>query len=418
MATTLFAVMPRFIAEPVPPHIFHSLNRVHDAFFISACVRPQLMWSVHFDPASLIPQTIEPSHDQPQDDVPPLERFEKLQLSFDDLIQRIDQYKVDDHDRYNEGFPFACGEKAAYIQQQFGSVPGDPIMAMTEMGLVKYHQRICSRCSLPFQVNRYGMYRDAEACVHHWGKLKSTPNSGKLYSCCDQPSSAAGCSTSSRHVWTGHQIGFNGPLDRFVKTQPRPVNDESKMVYALDCEMCFTGNGLEATKVSVVGIDGRLVYERFICPTLPIVDYNTRFSGITATDLDPEYSNVATLPEVQRELMEFIYDDTVLIGHALHNDLRALKMIHNTVVDTSILYKYRLFRPGKPALKDLAAAVLNQTIQGSDHGHSSFEDSRTSMELVLKRVEDDLQTKNVQKLKEQRYGLNPNASEFVINKPN
>ena len=38
-------------------------------------------------------------------------------------------------------------------------------------------------------------------------------------------------------------------------------------------------------QVTVVGIDGRLVYESLVYPEHDIIDFNTRFSGITAKDL-------------------------------------------------------------------------------------------------------------------------------------
>ena len=56
-------------------------------------------------------------------------------------------------------------------------------------------------------------------------------------------------------------------------------------MYGLDCEMVYTGLGLELVKVTVVGVDGRLVYESLVMPENDIIDYNTRFSGITQKDL-------------------------------------------------------------------------------------------------------------------------------------
>ena len=38
-------------------------------------------------------------------------------------------------------------------------------------------------------------------------------------------------------------------------------------------------------QVTVVGIDGRLVYESLVVPDNEIIDFNTRFSGIAAKDL-------------------------------------------------------------------------------------------------------------------------------------
>lgn len=48
------------------------------------------------------------------------------------------------------------------------------------------------------------------------------------------------------------------------------------VVYALDCEMCYTTVGLELTRVSVVDFTLQPVYESIVRPSHTIVDYNTR----------------------------------------------------------------------------------------------------------------------------------------------
>ena len=54
-------------------------------------------------------------------------------------------------------------------------------------------------------------------------------------------------------------------------------DDKSKeVVFALDCEMCYTTRGIELTRVTVVDEDGALTYETFVKPDNPILDYNTR----------------------------------------------------------------------------------------------------------------------------------------------
>ena len=78
--------------------------------------------------------------------------------------------------------------------------------------------------------------------------------------------------------------------------------------------------------VTVVGIDGRLVYETIIRPDDTIIDYNTRFSGVTARDLKRGNNSVKSLKDVQNDLLGFINANTILIGHGLENDLRALKV--------------------------------------------------------------------------------------------
>jgi RNA exonuclease 1 len=63
--------------------------------------------------------------------------------------------------------------------------------------------------------------------------------------------------------------------------QTKPVEDEDsalakQVVYALDCEMCYTTAGLELTRVTVVNMHLEPVYETLVQPSHTIVDYNTR----------------------------------------------------------------------------------------------------------------------------------------------
>ena len=72
----------------------------------------------------------------------------------------------------------------------------------------------------------------------------------------------------------------------FVSTMPPPVSSgDGGGVFALDCEMCSTTFGNELTRVTVVNVRGQTVYESLVMPDNPIIDYNTRFSGITHEQL-------------------------------------------------------------------------------------------------------------------------------------
>ena len=88
--------------------------------------------------------------------------------------------------------------------------------------------------------------------------------------------------------------------------------------------MLFTTQGMQLCKITVVGIDGKLVYETLVQPEDPIVDYNTRFSGVSAKDL--KRGPTKSLKEVQNDLLGFISANSILMGHSLENDLRALKV--------------------------------------------------------------------------------------------
>lgn len=85
-----------------------------------------------------------------------------------------------------------------------------------------------------------------------------------------------------------------------------------------------------------------------------------RFSGVTEADL---VDTSITLRDVQAVLLSMFSADTILIGHSLESDLLALKVIHGTVVDTSVLFPHRLGLPYKRSLRNLMADYLRQIIQ-------------------------------------------------------
>ncbi|XP_058978125.1 uncharacterized protein LOC101888243 isoform X2 [Musca domestica] len=257
-------------------------------------------------------------------------------------------------------------------------------------------EKQCVRCSKMFEVNSEGEYLTFEPCTYHWGKANNVYN-GKcyvnIYSCCQGEESSEGCSQHPLHVWNGAVVGINGPYSDFVHTRPRSEKQKNRhpKIYAIDCEMSYTGLGLEVTKVTVVGYDGSLVYEHFVRPQAEIIDYNTRFSGITEKDLSPDSNNsIKTFAQVQQDLLKLFDADTILIGHGLDNDLRVLRLVHKTIVDTSLIFSHSTGYPYRRSLKNLTKSFLKRDIQCSDSGHSSFEDSRACLELMLWKVRKDL----------------------------
>ncbi|XP_049838406.1 uncharacterized protein LOC126283976 isoform X2 [Schistocerca gregaria] len=260
-------------------------------------------------------------------------------------------------------------------------------------------EKKCVRCGRGFFVTEDGEYLTQEHCLYHWGKLQrvvSAPSKASSmslrmeYSCCHGKPSSKGCTTAKLHVWNGVGVGINGPFDSYVRTRPRRTHppDGNYGVYALDCEMCYTTRGLELTKVTVVAPDGRLVYDCLVRPENYIIDYNTRFSGITARDLNRRGAT-KSLKDVQNDLMGFINADTILVGHGLENDLRALRIIHSTVIDTSVVFPHYYGLPYRRSLKSLVGCLLKRDIQQDSSGHDSFEDARASIELMLWKVRKD-----------------------------
>ncbi|XP_048465471.1 RNA exonuclease 5-like isoform X2 [Rhincodon typus] len=141
--------------------------------------------------------------------------------------------------------------------------------------------------------------------------------------------------------------------DGFVQTGCTAKVTDNSPLLGLDCEMCLTTKGNELTRVCVVNADGSCLMDELVKPDNPILNYLTRFSGITKKMLMPVKTK---LGDVQAKLKKILPNDAVLVGHSLNNDLNALKMIHPNVIDTSLLYARDLGQRFK--LKVLAKSVL------------------------------------------------------------
>ncbi|KAG1892366.1 ribonuclease H-like protein [Suillus subluteus] len=243
----------------------------------------------------------------------------------------------------------------------------------------------CERCTQSYMVKNNPI---AEECQYHWGRLFTHKVNGermRSYSCCQKPAEEGGC-TRGHHVFYESKAEDLHSRHAFSFTRPSVADTETDTaldVVALDCEMIYTTGGLRVARVSVVDGSGKQVFDELVRMDdgVEVIDYNTRFSGVTQEE---HAQATLSLSSIRKSLDAFINRDTIVIGHALHNDLNTLRIIHHQCVDTAIIFPHRAGPPYRRSLRDLAKEHLGLTIQagGGTSGHSSVEDSVATLDLV------------------------------------
>ncbi|KAM5293686.1 interferon-stimulated 20 kDa exonuclease-like 2 [Glossophaga mutica] len=162
------------------------------------------------------------------------------------------------------------------------------------------------------------------------------------------------------------------------QTMPR------KMV-AIDCEMVGTGpkgHVSSLARCSIINYNGDVLYDEYILPPCHIVDYRTRWSGIRK-----HHMVNATPFKIARGQILKILTGKIVVGHAIHNDFKALQYFHpkSLTRDTSHIpplnRKADCPENATMSLKHLTKKLLNRDIQTGKSGHSSVEDAQATMEL-------------------------------------
>ena len=196
----------------------------------------------------------------------------------------------------------------------------------------------------------------------------------------------------------------------FVQTPENPARLSGEAV-AFDCEIGYTTFGLELIRLTAIAWPtGNHLVDVLVRPLGEVLDFNSRFSGVWPEDYaealeasrlksagqKPKPSGAAKVPldivespaEARALLFKYISPTTPLIGHALENDLKAMRIIHPCIVDTVALFPHGQGLPKRNSLKMLSSMILDRDIQSDFRGHDSHQDARAAGDLVRMKIKE------------------------------
>ncbi|QSZ34646.1 hypothetical protein DSL72_007500 [Monilinia vaccinii-corymbosi] len=248
-------------------------------------------------------------------------------------------------------------------------------------------------------------YVDAGKCKHcNVAQLKAEPekpcqfhpfkrnkwNVNKPYKCCwltgTEPG-AQGCRTSATHDF---QPTFRSIRHRDFQQTPSPSGQLKCRAVVLDCEMAGVVGGGPGEPILLCVADyatGAVILNRYIYPRKTINAMRSSVHGISKKTLSDALAQGEVLDGWQgarSELWKYIDADTILVGHALENDLDALRIIHHRVVDSAILSRKEVGGGRFWGLQALCSELVNLDIRKNKHGiHDCLEDVLATREVVL-----------------------------------
>merc|ERR1712136_315647 len=91
------------------------------------------------------------------------------------------------------------------------------------------------------------------------------------------------------------------------------------------------------------------------------------------------------LEDMKVELFKFIHPNTIIIGHAVHNDLRTLKIAHSNIIDTAEVFRTNSYAQA-PSLKNLAEERLDRLIHRGNGRHNPIIDAEVCIDLMKSKV--------------------------------
>lgn len=249
--------------------------------------------------------------------------------------------------------------------------------------------RTCHRCKLPFNLSDALKKVD---CRYHSGRTAKNAMNVRVHQCCGGvigETDTEPCTKSDYHVFYWQAPNEMHHVIPFVNTkQLWGTRKGSLEAVGIDCEMGFTTNGFELLRVTAMDFfSGEEVFDILVKPKGEVLDLNTRWSGIA--EIKPE---AVSFEDSMALLGEVVDSRTIFVGHGLENDMNAMRLIHERVVDTAILFPRNKTSPTfRFALKNLAFKYLGRNIQTGQH--DSGEDSLAAIDVTKHFINKELMQK-------------------------
>ncbi|CCU76442.1 RNA exonuclease 3 [Blumeria hordei DH14] len=174
-------------------------------------------------------------------------------------------------------------------------------------------------------------------CKFHDGVIQR-----QRWTCCYKYQFSDGCQAKKDHNAPDHVDEKLRTQWNYVRT-PTVVNQAfQKAAVAIDCEMGGTSTR-ESVVIRVTMIDyftSEVLVDELVYPDTRIVDYRTRFSGVTRAQMENAVRKrkcLFGLEAARKAIWKHVGPSTIIVGHSLNNDLTALRWIHPLVLDTMLI---------------------------------------------------------------------------------
>jgi RNA exonuclease 1 len=131
-------------------------------------------------------------------------------------------------------------------------------------------------------------------------------------------------------------------------------------------------------RVSLVDyFTAEVLVDKLVLPDERILNYNTRFSGVTHRQMmEAKYAGDCLLgvAAARAAIWKFVGPDTVVVAHSGQNDLNSLRWLHGNIVDTLLVESLPVMKLEKEAReKAQIEKKEREEREGSGHGATNLE---------------------------------------------